>query len=147
MDTIVNIFVSLGVQKIVVVQFAIVVVLYFVLTKLFFSKLQFVLELRESKTTKREGQANSMFAKAESLSQEYKKALDDTQGAAFEKSSKQKAALLEKQREALKAKNREVDQKIEQERQANQKMIEEQRSVVMAKADELAKQLVEKLSK
>jgi F0F1-type ATP synthase membrane subunit b/b' len=147
MDTIVNIFVSLGVQKIIVVQFASVVVFYFLLTKIFFSKLQFVIETREAQTTKREGSANQMFAKAEALAADYKKSIDQAQSENFELLAKKKSAYLENQKNELKKKNQEVDASLEVARKESMKKIDSQKSQIMAQADELSKQLVDRFNK
>lgn len=147
MDTILNIFVSLGVEYIIIYQFGILVVFYFILTKLFFSKLQFVIEQREAKTTKREGKANKMFQEADAISEQYKKAIEETQADSFASASKQKAELLEAQRANLKKRATELDAQMEQQRQENKKQVEAQKTVVMGKADELAKELLNKLTK
>lgn len=147
MDTIVNIFVSLGVQKIIVVQFASVVVFYFILTKIFFSKLQFVIETRDAQTTKREGSANKMFAKAEALAAEYKKSIDQAQSENFELLSKKKAAFIERQKNELKQKNQEVEESLDSARAESMKKIESQKNQIMAQADELSKQLVDRFNK
>jgi F0F1-type ATP synthase membrane subunit b/b' len=147
MDTIVNIFVSLGVQKIIVVQFASVVVFYFLLTRIFFSKLQFVLETREAKTTKREGGANQMFAKAEVLAAEYKKSIDQSQAESFELLAKKKSSLMELQKAELKKKAQEIEASLETARNDSMKKIDSQKNQIMAQADELSKQLVDRFNK
>jgi F0F1-type ATP synthase membrane subunit b/b' len=147
MDTILNIFISLGVQKIVGIQFLTVVVFYFILTKLFFSKLQFVIETREGKTTKREGNANKMLNEAEALSLQYKKTIEDTQAQTFADASKKKNILLEEQRSALKQKANQLEEEMTKQRQVNLKEIESQKAIVMNQAEELSKQLLEKISK
>ena len=52
MDMILTIFKSLGVDQTVFIQFATLIIIFFLVSNLLFSKLQEVLALREEKTTK-----------------------------------------------------------------------------------------------
>lgn len=147
MDTLINIFKSLGVDQTVFIQFGIVVVLYFILTTLFFGKLQFVIETRDNKTTKREGNANKMFAEAEALAEKYKKTIDEAHSEAINQSTKKKNALTEKNKEQFKAKASQIEAALDEARARNQEEIESRRQQVMSSADSLSKELLTKLSK
>ncbi len=147
MDTLINIFKSLGVDQTVFIQFGIVVVLYFILTTLFFGKLQFVIETRDNKTTKREGNANKMLAEAEALAEKYKKTIDEAHSEAINQSTKKKNALAEKNKEQYKAKVSQIEAALDEARARNQEEIESRRQQVMSNADSLSKELLTKLSK
>ena len=65
MDMIIGIFQKLGVDQSVFYQFAIFIVLSQLFVHLLFNKLQFVLQTRESKTTKLRCEAGEKFKEAE----------------------------------------------------------------------------------
>lgn len=147
MDTIINIFKSLGVDQTFFVQFAIVVTLYWLLKTLLFSKLQFVLELRESKTTKRQDEANKKFQQADQLALKYKETIEKVQQEAHQVVTSKRDESEKKMRAQVKEKATELEKEIEAKRAQAQTEIESKKANVLAQADSLANELVQKLTK
>ena len=76
MDMILAIFTKLGADSSIVHQFIVVIALFVLFKIVFLDKLLFVLDLRESKTTKLEHEANEKFATSEKLAEKYNKKSD-----------------------------------------------------------------------
>ena len=144
MDLVLSVFKKLSVDQTVFIQFAILVALFFLLKVIFFNKLQFVLELRESKTTKLEDNANKTFSEAESLSQKYKDHIDKAYVEAQEKYNKRKTEILEREKQNIKTAENQISQEVEQERAKFVEELESKRKEVLDNADSLAKNLVDK---
>ena len=145
MELILDVFKKLNVDQTVFIQFAILVVIFFLLKSLFFSKLQFVLELRESKTTKLEENANKKFSEAENLSVKYKKEIDNVYLSAQEKFHEKKTEILKSEKETIKRKEGELDQLAEEKRKLFTEEIESKSVDILKNADELATSLVNKI--
>lgn len=144
MELVLSVFEKLSVDKTVFIQFGILVVLFMFLKMIFFDKLQFVLELRETKTTKLEDNANKTFSQAETLSKKYKDEVDKAYGEAQEKYNKRKAEILERERRAVKAAESEINKELELERAKFVVELDSKKKTVLESADNLAKNLVEK---
>lgn len=144
MDLILSVFQKLHVDHTVFVQFGILIILFLVLKVIFFNKLQFVLELRESKTTKLEDNANKTFTEAETLSKKYKDEVDKAYVQAQEKYNKRKTEILERERDAVKSAESEINKDVEVERAKNVAELDSKKKEVLDNADGLAKNLVEK---
>lgn len=145
MDAIVGIFVSLGVNKTIFIQFAIVIALYFVLKMVLFSKLQFILELRENKTTKLEGAANKKLQEAEAMAQKYKDQLDQAHQEAYRVLNKKKEEVLSREHKIIKAKEAELNSLVETKRKESEALVATQREEVLKSVDSLSGDLVNKL--
>lgn len=145
MDKFLDIFVKLGVDQSIFYQFAIFTVIFFLLKTVFFSKLLFVLQTRENKTTKLEDQASSKFKEAEKLSQKFDEQIQVTNEEAHQKLSQKKNQTLKEIMEKQKSEEKEVLTAFEEEKGRVIKDIENQRDAVLAKADDLSKTLIEKL--
>jgi F-type H+-transporting ATPase subunit b len=144
MDLVLSVFKKLNVDQTVFIQFAILVVLFFLLKVIFFNKLQFVLELRESKTTKLEDNANKTFSEAESLSQKYKEEIDKTYVEAQEKYNKRKTEILDREKQNIKIAENQINQEVEQDRAQFVAELDSKKKEVLNNADSLAKNLVDK---
>lgn len=144
MDLVLSVFKKLNVDQTVFIQFAILVVLFFLLKVIFFNKLQFVLELRESKTTKLEDNANKTFSEAESLSKKYKDKIDKAYVEAQEKYNKRKSEILEREKQNIKTAENQIGQEVDQERAKFVAELDSKRKEVLGNADSLAKNLVDK---
>lgn len=147
MEKIINIFQSLGVDESFFVQFAVVVILYFLLKVLLFEKLQYVLELRENKTTKREDGANKQLNEAEDMALKYKESMNKIQQEAHQLIVRKRTEAEEKQKNEIKLKSKELEKKLEKLRVQYTAEIDSKKDDVLAQADQLAGQLVEKLTK
>ena len=94
MDEVVGIFKQLGVVGTVFPMFFVIVIMFLILKPLFFNKIQFVLELREEKTTKLAGNASQTLKKAEELSDSYREKIGEAQGIAQKNFSEKKTVIL-----------------------------------------------------
>ena len=147
MDAILSIFQSLGVDQTVFVQFILVIIVFTILSSLLFPKVQEVLELRESKTTKLEGHAHTLYKKAEELADQYKNQIEKTHQEAQAVSSKKKAELLNAENAALKKKEEEIQKEYEAKRAEVLKEVSSKKTAVLSEAEQLSKSLLEKLTK
>lgn len=147
MDTIAPILLALKVDKTVLIQFGLLVLFFNLLAPLFFNKIKEVLEYRDSKTTKLESHAHAVYKQSEDLAEQYKakveKTHQDSQGVA----NKKKNETLNKEKEILKSAEEQIDAEYESRKSKIQKEVLEKRTVVMAEAEKLAGNLVEKLTK
>mgnify|MGYP001039079371 FL=1 len=146
MDTFLNIFKSLGADFTFFYQLALVLVFYFVLKYSLFGKLQEVLELRENKTTKLEGNANKKFAEAEELAQKYKAELSKANQEAFTFLSDKKNNALDVQKSKLKEVENQLNIQVEAKRKEFMAELEVHKSNVLKEADSLSGDLVNKLT-
>lgn len=108
MDKLIGIFQQLGVDSSIFIQFAIFAVIFTLLKMLLFNKLLFVLQLRESKTTKLDEEANETFTKAESLAEEYHKKISVIQEKANNESSSRKEKIKQTEEAKLKTTTNEI---------------------------------------
>lgn len=146
MDTIIGIFKSLGVDSTVFTQFIIICILYLVLRNLLFNKLQEVLELREGKTTKLEENANKKFIEAENLAKSYKEKINNAQSEAFSKLSKVKEDILKVEKDKLKEEEAKLNGEIEAKAKLFKEEVDQKKQQILASADSLANDLINKLT-
>ncbi|GEM_PF-678818 len=147
MDTIVVILTALKIDKTVLIQFGILIVFFNIIAPLFFKRLQDIIEYRESKTTKLESHAHAIYKQAEDLAEQYKAKVEKTHADSQVHTSKKKNEVLNKERELLKSAEDQINSEYETRRAQILKEVSEKKSVVMAEADKLAGNLVEKLTK
>ncbi len=103
MDKLIGIFQQLGVDSSIFIQFIIFTVIFLLLKMLLFNKLLFVLQLRESKTTKLDEEANDTFSKAETLAEEYHQKIAVIHDGANSEASSRKEKIKSSEDEKLKA--------------------------------------------
>ncbi|MGZ3788590.1 MAG: F0F1 ATP synthase subunit B family protein [Bacteriovorax sp.] len=147
MDTIVIILKALKIDQTVLIQFGILLVFFNILAPLFFKKIQEILELREGKTTKLESHAHHVYKQAEELAEQYKAKVEKTHQESQQVSQKKKSEVLTKERDLLKSAEEKLNSEYDERKSKILKEMSEKRSVVMAEADKLAGNLVEKLIK
>jgi F-type H+-transporting ATPase subunit b len=109
METVLNIFLQLGVDSSVFYQFAVVAVIFVLAKVLFLDKLQNVIETREEKTTGLEAEANSNFEKIEKMGEEYKSAITDAQMKLKNEMMSEKSTFTKENEKAYKAKEAEME--------------------------------------
>ncbi|WP_372653558.1 hypothetical protein [Halobacteriovorax sp.] len=146
MDTFLNIFKSLGADFTFFYQLALVLVFYFALKYSLFGKLQEVLELRENKTTKLEGNANKKFAEAEELAQKYKSELSKANQEAYTFLTDKKNNALDVQKSKLKEVENQLNIQVEAKRKEFMAELEVHKNNVLKEADSLSGDLVNKLT-
>ena len=147
MDMILTIFKSLGVDQTVFIQFAILIVIFFLVSSLLFSKLQEVLELREVKTTKLENTAHAIYKQADELAEQYKARVEKTHQDSHHANQKKKTDITLAEKEKLKSAEEQFSKEYEEKRSKILAEVAAQKATLMSKVDELSGSLVEKLTK
>lgn len=145
MDQIVVIFKQLGVDYTIAHQFVVFLIMFALLKTLFFDKLQFVLELREAKTTKLDGAADAKFGEADKMASEYEEKMKSVNAQAMNQVSEVKAKALSKQKEELKKIEAELETEVEAKRKEFMQEISSKRETILKSADQLSDGLVDKL--
>lgn len=146
MDTILNIFKSLGADETFFYQLALVIIFYFALKMSLFSKLQEVLDLRENKTTKLDGNANKKFAEAEQLSLKYKSELEKANQEAYSIVSQKRNEALNQQKKKVKEVEARLNSEVEEKRKEFMAELEVHKTNILKEADSLSSELVNKLT-
>ncbi len=146
METIINIFKSLGVDETIFVLFGMYCALYVVLKVVLFGKLQEVLEQREGKTTGLEGNANKKFAEAEEMIAKYGEKIEKANIEAQSIFSSKKDEIVARERENFKQAESRVNRDIDTKRTEFTSELNEQKKTVMQSADALSENLVQKLT-
>lgn len=147
MDTIVIILKALKIDQTVLIQFVILLFFFNAIATLLFKKIQAVLELRENKTVKLESNAHNVYKKADDLAEQYKAKVEKTHQDSQDITQKKKSAILNREKEILKAEEDKLSSEYEEVKSKIQIEMSEKRKVIMAEADKLAGNLVEKLTK
>ena len=147
MDMVLTIFKSLGVDQTVFIQFAILIIIFFLVSTLLFTKLQEVLELRETKTTKLENNAHAIYKQADELAEQYRAKVEKTHQESHHFNQKKKLDIQLNEKEKIKNAEEQFTKEYEEKRQIILKEIMAQKSSLMSKVDELSGSLVEKLTK
>jgi F0F1-type ATP synthase membrane subunit b/b' len=145
MDLVLSIFQRLDIDKTIFAQFAITVVLFFLLDRLLFRKIFFVLKYRDGKTTLLEEEANKKIAKADELAASYKDKLDSAFNEAQENLKKRKAEITRANRSELDRATGEIAEATEARRKSYASEINGKRESVLSASDELSNDLVNKL--
>lgn len=147
MNTIVTILNSLKIDKTFLIQFGLFIVFFNIIAPLLFKKLQEVLDLRDSKTTKLESHAHHIYKQAEDLAEQYKGSVEKTHQDSQAIASKKKAEILAKEKEVLTGAEEKMSADYEGKRSTLLKELSEKRVAVMAEAEKLSNNLVDKLTK
>lgn len=145
METIQAIFTQLGVDKSLLPQFILVVLLFLVAKFLFLNHLQFVLENREEKTVKLEGAADETLERVTKLSHEYKAKIEQANKEAMKLLGGKKTEIQNHYNEQFKAIEREINQFVDKSRGEFEKEVEANKTRFLAETDSLASDLVKKI--
>lgn len=145
MELIFDVFDKLNIDQTFFVQFVLVVFFFFTLKSLLFSKLQFVIELREGKTTKMEDEANKKFAKAEELSKKFTQETEEAYSEAHQYFSSQKKEITTREWLRFKKAEESLEKEASEEKQKYIMALEAQRDQVLGQSDQLAEDLVQKI--
>lgn len=145
MDKFIGIFQKLGVDESIFYQFGIFVIIFFLLKIVFFNKLLFVLQTRESKTTKLDLEAGSKFKEAEKLSEKFDKEIQKTSEEAHMKMSELKNKSVKEISEAQKNEELKVLAQYEEKKKGVIAEVEASRTSVLKSAENLSETLVNKL--
>jgi F-type H+-transporting ATPase subunit b len=147
MDMILTIFKSLGVDQTVFIQFAILIVIFFMISTLLFTKLQEVLELRESKTTKLENSAHAVYKQADELAEQYKARVEKTHQDSHHINQKKKSEISISEKAKLKSAEELFSKEYDEKKVKIMAEVATQKTTLLAKVDELSNSLVAKLTK
>ena len=134
-----------GTSDSILYQFAIFVILFTLLKHLFFQKLLFVIQTRESKTTKLDEQAGEKFKEAEKLSAKFDEEIQKTSEEAHAKMSELKNNSAKEISTKQKAKEAEVLADYEKRKKEAIAEVEAIKAQVLSTAGELSDNLVSKL--
>lgn len=137
---------KLGVDSTIIFQFIIFLVTFFILKAVFFSKLLFVLEQREGKTTKLEGKANEKFAEAERMATKYGEEIHGANVEAQSLFSEKKNQIIDKERARFKAEESKVNDELDQKRKEIEADFMKKKEELLKSADSLAGDLSNRLT-
>lgn len=146
MDKIIQIFVKLGVDQSIFYQFAIFAVIFFLLKILFFNKLLFVLQTRESKTTKLEAGAGDKMKEADKLSREFDEEVQKTNEVVHQRMAEKKSNALKNIEDVQRSEEERILNSFESKKAEVVASIEASKSEILSKADELSEKLVDKIT-
>lgn len=147
MDMVLGIFAQLGADKTLWYQFAIVVVMYLLSKTLFFGHLQTVLESREEKTVKLEGNAEKQFEEVNKIASEYKEKIGAATKSAREKLESEKSEITKSLEANYKAEEKKINDYIDASRKESEAKLQEQKDKILSDAEGLANTLVQKITK
>jgi F-type H+-transporting ATPase subunit b len=147
MELILGVFQKLHIDQTVFYQFIVFFFLFIILKTVFFNKLQFVLELRESKTTKLEENANKKFNEAQILSNKYNSEIDKVYLGAQEKFNAQKAEIQSIEKKIISKKHAELQALGDKKKIEFTVEIEKRSTEILRESTTLASSLVDKIIK
>lgn len=147
MDVVLGIFKQLGADISLLHQFLIFVAMFILSKTLFFNHLQFVIENREEKTVKLEGNAEKKFARISKMSSEYKEKIRAARKEAKDFVNSEKTKILKELESNYREQEGEINSFVESSRQEANKEIEKKKEEVLSQAQGLADGLIQKLIK
>lgn len=151
MDQIIDIFIKLSGNDYFAfhlgVQFIIVCIIFILAKYILFNKLQFVIENREAKTTKLEGDAEKKLEKASELSEKYRAKIDIAYSEAQKIITDSKSKIVSEQDSLFKESEKQTFEYIEKSRQEVMKGLEGKKQEIFKEAEGLAESLVNKITK
>ncbi len=146
MEMILGIFTKLGVDSTIFYQFAVVVVLFFILKTLFLNKLKEVILLREERTTKLEIEANKKMNQAQELSAQYKTKMDKCFNDAQIFFREKQSAIYSSEKEKVDAFEFHMSTEFQKKKEEYISGLQAKKDLVMAQADDLTQELTNKLT-
>ena len=147
MDVVLGIFDQLGADKSLVYQLVIFFIMFVLSKVLFFNHLQFVLENREEKTVKLEGNAEKQFQKITEMSADYKQKITAANKQAKDQINNEKSMITKEFEAKYREQEKEINSFVEKARLDANKEIEVKKDEVLAEAEQLADGLVQKLTR
>lgn len=138
---------SLKIDQTVILQFVIFVIFFNIIAPVLFKRLQEILDLREAKTTKLDSSANHIFKQADDLHEQYNGKIEKTHQDAHSQATKKKNETLVEEKAVLTSAEEKMTAEYEVKKGVLLKEIAEKRNVVMAEAEKLSGNLLDKLTK
>ncbi len=146
MEMIITIFKSLGVDQTVFIQFVSLIIIFTLVSNLLFKKLKEVLELREKRTVKLEGNAHAVYKKADELAEQYRAHIEKTHQESHLHTQKKKAEALDKEAKIIKETEEKLQKDYEEKRAKLLADFNSHKAKSLEEVDSLSKKLVEKLT-
>lgn len=146
MDLILSVFKQLGVDQTVFYQFIIFLVLFFIVGPLFFKKLQYVLDLRKAQTHGLDSDISKMVEETEKLTHQYRGQLDGVNEEITALMKSRKSEIIKTDRDIIKKVEDELTERVKAKRKESIEQVAEKKRQLMEDADELANDLVNRLS-
>ncbi len=138
---------SLKIDQTVIIQFILFIVGFNIIAPLLFKRIQEILDLREAKTTKLDSSANHIFKQADDLSEQYKGKIEKTHQDSQAIATKKKNDALAAEKDILTSAEEKLTAEYEAKKSVLVKELAEKRNVVMAEAEKLSSNLLDKLTK
>lgn len=145
MDQLLTIFTQIGVDNTLGAQFVIFVVGFLILKPLLFSKLQFVLEQRDSKTHLMEHEANRKLEESEKLSKLLKSKLDQAHEIAQNNIRSKKEEIVGNNKLVVVKRKQELNNLYESEMSGFEKELLGKRKDILNESENLSNELIKKL--
>lgn len=142
-----DIFVQLGTDQSLLYQFAIVCIMFALSKMIFIKHMQSVIETREERTSKLEGNTEKQFEEIERIQKAYKERIQSANKEVKKQLDEGKDALTKKHESVYRAEEKVVNEFINKSKKEIESEISEKRTVVLSDAEELAKSLVNKIAK
>jgi F0F1-type ATP synthase membrane subunit b/b' len=147
MDLVLNILVQLGADKSLVAQLVIIIVMFILAKVLFLDHLQNIIERREEKTVKLEGDAEKQLDEINKIQDEYKAKIQSASKEMRSKLEASKSEITKKEEARYRESEKEINAYIEKTRSEVTAEINEKKNEVLSEAEKLASSLVNKISK
>jgi len=147
MDLLLKVFMDLGANQSLFIQFAIIIIMFVISKFVFINHLQNILDTREAKTLKLDGDAEKQFAEVEKTQNEYKEKMSIANRSIKAKIDAGKTEITKKYETQYRTKEKEINLYIDSSKKEVQESIQEKKEKVLSDADQLAASLVQKITK
>lgn len=147
MDLVIGILKQLGADSTLWQQFLIVTLMYFLSKYTFLDHLQKVIETREEKTVKLEGDAEKQFEEINKLSSEYKEKITSANKSARMKLDNFKKDVSKNLEGKYRSEEKNINDFIDNSRKEVEAELAQKKDQVLSDAESLANSLVEKIVK
>lgn len=147
MDMVIGILKQLGADSTLWQQFLVVTLMYFLAKFTFLDHLQNVIETREEKTVKLEGDAEKQFEEVNKLSSEYKEKITTANKAAKAKLDEYKKEVSKELEGKYRAEEKNINDYIDSSRKDVEADLAQKKDQVLSDAESLSNSLVQKIAK
>lgn len=147
MDMVIGILKQLGADETLWQQFVIVTAMYFLAKFLFLDHLQNVIETREEKTVKLEGNAEKQFEEINKLSSEYKDKISSANKEAKATLDQNKKDIAKELENKYRGEEKTINEYIESSRKDIEADLAQKKDQVLSEAETLSNSLVQKIAK
>lgn len=147
MDILLKVFQDLGADQTLFVQFVIVIIMYNLSRFVFVNRLHKVLDTREDKTSKLDGDAEKQFAEIKKTQDEYKEKMQAANKKVKTSIEERKNDIVKNNEAQFRVKEKEINTYIDNSKKEVQENINDKREQVLGDAEHLAASLVQKITK